>query len=89
MSKQEKRIRKLCKNPPPTDFRWDDLVAMMNAAGFVESCDGGSHYEFQHESGFTFTMSRTHPDGLLKRYQVKAAKDALRQVGALTEDCND
>lgn len=80
MSKKEKRMQELFSNPPPTDFRWEDLLAITKSVGFTEHCSGGSHYTFQHTSGYTFTMSKTHPSGILKPYQVKAAKEALDKV---------
>lgn len=85
MSKKQKLIGVLFRNPPPRDFRWDDLVTLMRQAGFSETCDGGSHYTFEHVGGFRFTMSKTHPDGVLKAYQVRDAKEALRRVGFLEE----
>lgn len=89
MSKKEKRIGRLFNIPPPKDFSWTELVAVLKGVGFKEYCDGGSHYTFEHPaSGFSFGMSKTHPSGILKRYQVDAAKEALRTVGALGEDKN-
>lgn len=86
MSRQQKRIAKLRAKPSPKDFKWADLVSVMRAAGFKEHCEGGSHYTFQHESGFTFTASKTHPSGILKAYQIRDAKEALRTVGAIGEE---
>jgi predicted RNA binding protein YcfA (HicA-like mRNA interferase family) len=86
MSRQQKRIAKLCAIPIPKDFTWDDLVSVMRSAGFKEYCSGGSHYTFEHASGFTFTASKTHPSGILKAYQVRYAKEALRTVGAIGEE---
>lgn len=80
MSKKEKLYQKLHKIPPPKDFAWEELVTLMRHAGFIESCEGGSHYMFEHESGYRFSMSKTHPSGILKRYQVDNAKTALEAV---------
>lgn len=88
MSKKDKRISRLCAIPPPKDFSWAELVAVMKGAGFREYCDGGSHYTFEHTSGFSFVMSKTHPSGILKLYQVKDAKEALRTAGTIGEDEN-
>lgn len=85
MTKQFKRILKLCAKPAPKDFSWKYLVALTRSAGFKEFCDGGSHYTFQHESGYTFTLSKTHPSGILKEYQIKNAISALKYVGAIGE----
>jgi len=87
VSKKAKLLERLRVTPTPTDFAWDDLVVVMKRAGFKEHCNGGSHYIFEHEAtGFRFSMSKTHPSGVLKRYQVDAAKEALRNVGELGED---
>lgn len=86
MSKKEKLLLKLCAVPVPRDFSWDELVTLMTRAGFSNECDGGSHYVFEHTSGFRFTASKTHPSGVLKIYQVRDAKHALRAVGELGEE---
>jgi predicted RNA binding protein YcfA (HicA-like mRNA interferase family) len=80
MSKKQKQQEKLFSTPAPTDYAWDDLVTVMRRNGFTERCNGGSHYIFQHMSGYTFSMSKTHPSGILKSYQVKYAKEALLAV---------
>lgn len=80
MSRKEKAYARLKKKPPPKDFTWDELLAITRRADFTESCDGGSHYTFQHKSGFTFSASKTHPSGLLKKYQIDAAIEALEKV---------
>jgi predicted RNA binding protein YcfA (HicA-like mRNA interferase family) len=88
MSKKAKRIHRLFAKPPPTDFSWDELIAVMKSAGFSEYCDGGSHYTFEHANGYSFCMSKTHPSGILKRYQVDDAKEALLVVIATGENAN-
>ncbi|MYM96949.1 HicA protein [Rugamonas sp. FT107W] len=77
MSRKEKLYNKLHKVPPPTDFTWEELVTLMRQHNFSESCDGSSHYVFEHITGYRFTMSKTHPSGLLKIYQVKRAREAI------------
>jgi len=88
MSKKDKRLKRLFGIPPPKDFSWDELITVMNAAGFDEYCDGGSHYTFEHATGFTFGISKTHPSGILKRYQIDDAKEALQAVGILGDSGN-
>lgn len=83
MSKKEKLLVKLCASPSPKDFPWDDLIRLMNYYGFKNTCGGGSHYMFEHTSGFRFGMSKTHPSGILKSYQVRDAKNALRHIGVI------
>lgn len=84
MSKKEKLLAKLCASPSPKDFPWHDLVTLMSCHGVVSSCSGGSHYMFEHSSGFRFRMSKTHPSGILKTYQIRDAKKALKHIGAIT-----
>lgn len=80
MSKKLKLYARLAKKPAPVDYRWDDAVTLLMHHGFTATCSGGSHHIFQHTGGLTFTMSKTHPGGLLKPYQVKATLDALHKV---------
>jgi predicted RNA binding protein YcfA (HicA-like mRNA interferase family) len=80
MSKKDKLLLKLKKIPPPKDFSWDELITLMRQADFFESCNGGSHYMFEHKNGFRFRMSKTHPSGILKKYQIDAANEALVSV---------
>lgn len=83
MSKKDKLLGKLLAVPAPKDFTWEELVTVMTRSKFDNRCRGGSHYIFEHESGFRLFMSKTHPGGILKGYQVKAAIDALKQIGAI------
>lgn len=89
MSKIEKLLLKLCRKPAPTDFTWDDLITLTNRAGFKASCTGGSHHMFQHDGGYLFRASKTHPSGLLKAYQIRAAIEALKSVGFIPEGSDD
>lgn len=80
MSKKEKRLVRLFGVPPPTDFTWSELLSVMDAANFTNHCDGGSHYIFEHVDGYRFSISKTHPSGILLRYQIKDVKEALQSV---------
>ena len=90
MSKKQKLLEKLFAAPPPKGFSWDDLITVMSHADFSSCCDGGSHYTFEHTNGRRVGISKTHPSGILKSYQIKAAKEALKSVGAVKgEDDGD
>lgn len=39
---------------------------------------------FEHTSGFRFSMSKTHPSGILKSYQVRDAKNVLKHIGVVS-----
>jgi predicted RNA binding protein YcfA (HicA-like mRNA interferase family) len=85
MSKKDKLLSKLYATPPPKDFTWQEILTLMTHFGFKNTCNGGSHYMFEHTNGFRFSMSKTHPSGILKTYQISAAKDALRHIGVYYE----
>lgn len=84
MSKKDKLLVILCANPAPKDFPWQYLLTLMGSFGFQYTCGGGSHYMFEHTSGFRFSMSKTHPSGVLKSYQVRDAKKALKHIGVIS-----
>ena len=85
MSKKDKLVSKLCAIPPPKDFTWQEMLTLMTNFGFKDTCKGGSHFMFEHTNGFRFSMSKTHPGGILKTYQIRDAKDALKHIGVLNE----
>lgn len=89
MSKSDKLLAKLFATPPPKGFSWNDLLTVMARAGFKNHCDSGSHFTFEHLTGLRVGISKTHPSGILKPYQVKAAKEALEIVGKSLEKRND
>lgn len=82
MTKKDKRLNALFSEPPPKDFTWLSLIAVLTHAGFSNECNGGSHYLFEHTSGMRLRLSKTHPTGLLKRYQIEDTKEVLIKVGA-------
>lgn len=81
MFKKEKLLAKLCARPSPKNFPWQYFVTLMGYYGFTTTCSSGSHYMFEHSSGFRFSMSKTHPSGMLKSYQIRDAKKALKHIG--------
>jgi predicted RNA binding protein YcfA (HicA-like mRNA interferase family) len=89
VSKKDKLLKKLFATPPPKAFTWDELITVMTHAGFSNVCDGGSHYTFEHTTGLRISISKTHPAGLLKPYQVKAAKEAIERTGGTQENENE
>ena len=86
MSRKEKLLQKLFSATPPKDFTWEELLSIMHRAGFSENCSGGSHYTFEHTSGYRFRISKTHPSGILKPYQVDVTKEAITTVGGANGD---
>ncbi len=83
MSKKEKLLARLQATPRPTNFTWDELETLLSGHRFVfEGCKG-SHCMFEHGSGTRLRISKTHPSGILKSYQIKCVIDALQEAGEL------
>lgn len=80
MSKIDKLRERLNNKPYPKDFTWEEFITLMNHSNFKEACRGGSHYTFQHISGYKHKASKSHPAGLLKKYQIDNAISALIDV---------
>jgi hypothetical protein len=85
MSKKDKLLNKLCMIPSLKDFAWQELLTLMGRFDFKETCSGGSHYMFEHTRGFRFRISKTHSGGILKTYQIRDVKDAIRQIGGIDD----
>lgn len=85
----KKALDRLCKTPPPRDFPWAELMTIMSANGFRAVCPKGSHYTFIHSTGIKVRVSKTHPGGILKKYQVDDVIEGLKAVGAILEEEND
>lgn len=80
MSRKIKLLERLRKKPSPKDFTWEEFITLMRQFGFTETCKSGSHYMFEHSSGYKFGMSKTHPSGILKMYQITEAINAIDHV---------
>lgn len=48
MSKHDKNLAKLCATPPPSDYKWDDLVSVLTHLGYKKLNNGGSRRKFYH-----------------------------------------
>lgn len=83
MSQSDKLEQKLRAKPKPVSFPWDDLVTLMKQYGFtvLTRKAKGSHFTFYHpETRLKVKLSRSHPDDVLKGYQIANAIDAIDQV---------
>lgn len=82
MSQSDKLEQKLRALPKPVSFPWDDLVTLMKHYDFslLKRQAKGSHFTFVHKNGLKVKLSRSHPDDVLKGYQIKHVIDAIDQV---------
>ncbi|NYT61899.1 type II toxin-antitoxin system HicA family toxin [Alcaligenaceae bacterium] len=87
MAKRDKLTAKIYSNPSPKDFRFDELITLLQGFGFVmhEKTGGSSHKYFVRtlDSGEVqrIDCSCPHPGGILKIYQIKQICIKLTQWG--------
>ena len=78
MTKKEKLISRFLSMP--SDFRYDEVVTMLNYFGFYEMKKGktsGSRIKFINAEGKIIIMHKPHPSGIMKKYQLKQIKEIL------------
>lgn len=87
MSKADKLLQKLLRDPRPKDFTWDELVTVMTGHRFTfhRATGGGSSCKFIHQSGYPFMAHEPHPENTLKPYVIKNAIQALKETGELND----
>jgi hypothetical protein len=80
MSRKEKLIERFCSNP--SDFTWSELESLLSNFGFVEvkaGKTGGSRRAFFNEvTKQIIRLHKPHPGNILKQYQIKEVKEALK-----------
>ena len=78
MSRKDKLIDHFLKMP--SDFHYDDLVRLLGYFGFEEVKKGktsGSRKKFLNKDGVPIMIHKPHPNGIMKRYQLKQIKEIL------------
>lgn len=84
MSRITKIRDKLYKEPPPTDFTWEELKTLLLNLGFNEKQGNGSRVKFEHPMlDFPISIHRPHPQNTLKRYVIEQIKIALNELNTL------
>lgn len=64
----------------PTDFHYDEMVTFLGYFGFGEvkigktSC---SRVKFKNSEGTPIMLHKPHPNGIMKKYQLKQLKEIL------------
>jgi HicA toxin of bacterial toxin-antitoxin, len=64
----------------PSDFHFDELKRLLQYHGFKEVKKGrtsGSRVRFLNEENVPINLHKPHPDGIMKRYQLKQIKVVL------------
>jgi predicted RNA binding protein YcfA (HicA-like mRNA interferase family) len=81
MSKKEKLENKL--RTIPADFKWNDLVTVLERRGFKRIDDkGSSHRTFYHEESQILidNLVRPHPSNTVKRYILRKVVTAIEEL---------
>lgn len=90
MSKQEKLLRRFLVEPPVKDFRWDELVSLMNRLGFdLEETSGGSSHKFfvmRSDPDKVIHTYRPHPGGILWAKQIREVRTRLAEWGVIQNE---
>ena len=62
MSKHDKNLAKLRATPPPSDFKWDDLVTVLKKLGYKQLNNSGARRKFFHEEkSLLIACHQPHP----------------------------
>jgi hypothetical protein len=64
----------------PTDFHFDGQVTLLEYFGFYEVKKGktsGSRVKFENTNGVPILFHNPHPNGILKKYQMKQIQELL------------
>jgi predicted RNA binding protein YcfA (HicA-like mRNA interferase family) len=86
MGKHEKLLEKLTAKPATRDFKWDELVKLLNGLGFEQIKGSGSRRKFYHaETKTVISLHEPHPENVLKLYQVKIVVNKLKEMGIVAE----
>lgn len=77
----------ILRNPISTALKWQRIESLFKAIGAVVIEGRGSRVKFELK-GVVATFHRPHPPKEAKPYQVRDARDFLKQTGYYCE-CND
>ena len=87
MSKKQKLSNRFLQVPPIKDFRWEELISVMDHFGFdLDTSGGGSHGHFvmRNDADKVIDIYRPHPHGIMYGTQLKEITTKLREWGVLT-----
>ena len=64
----------------PSDFHYNEVVKLLRCFDFKEVSRGktsGSRVKFMNPKGVPIMLHKSHPSGIMKRYQLKQIKEVL------------
>ncbi len=80
-NRHRRTLEAVFRDPVSGTIGWDDIEALLLAAGARLIEGRGSRVRFEKD-GEIETFHRPHPAREAKRYQVRAARDFLTRIGA-------
>lgn len=82
MSKLSKALEKLCREPTPANFKWDELAGLLVALGYVEINGSGSRKKFFHkEKNALISCHKPHPNPDVDKGCISDIVKHLRENG--------
>lgn len=81
MNQQVKRLARLLQIP--ADYRWEELVAILESLGFRFVKTKGSRCAFVSADGRQILLHMPHPARIVKRYALRQIVGTLKQFGVL------
>lgn len=82
MGKHDKVLEKLCRKPPPSDLKWDELQGLLEHLGYKMLNGNGSRRKFYHaEKGAMIICHEPHPLPCVDKGCVVDVVQTLRDYG--------
>ncbi|WP_375341620.1 type II toxin-antitoxin system HicA family toxin [Massilia phyllosphaerae] len=82
MSKYSKALAKISATPPPSNFKWDDLKALLEHLGYRMLNGDGSRRKFYHkEKDLLIICHRPHPSPDVDKGCIVDVVDHLKTHG--------
>ena len=82
MSKHKKALSKLSANPPPSDFKWNELKGVLEHLGYVLINNNGSRRKFYNkEKDALIICHEPHPSPDVDKGCIVDVVDHLRTHG--------
>ena len=89
MSKSEKLLARLLKKPPPSDFTWDELCAVLKGLGYrqlKQGKTGGSRRKFfNDEKVLLISCHEPHPRSEVDKGCLAEVAEHLKTNGFIKE----
>lgn len=84
MSKHLKALEKLRRRPPPADFKWVELQALLLHLGYRQLNNSGSRRKFYHpDTGAVISCHEPHPEPNVDKGCLVDVVQHLRDNGLL------